>query len=115
MSEIQQQIVGDVPPPDEHAHDDVSKHIRGYLKIGGILLFGTLLTVALSYVDFGSMKANVAIAMLVATVKATLVGLVFMHLASERKIIYRVLIFTAIFVMGLFWLTYLHWYDPVVH
>jgi caa(3)-type oxidase subunit IV len=115
MDETQHQIAGDVPPPDEHAAHDVSKHIRGYLKIGGILLFGTMLTVALSYVNFGSMKANVAIAMFVATVKATLVGLVFMHLSSERKLIYRVLLFTAFFVLGLFWLTYLHWYDPVVH
>ena len=115
MSETQQQIAGDVPPPDEHAHDDVSKHIRGYLKIGAILLIGTIITVALSYVDFGSMKANVAIAMTVATVKATLVALVFMHLSSERKLIYRVLVFTGIFVFALFWLTYLHWYDPVVH
>ena len=115
MDQTQPQIVGDVPPPDEHAHADVSKHIRGYLKIGGILLFGTMLTVALSYVNFGSMKANMAIAMLVATVKATLVALVFMHLSSERKLIYRILLFTAFFVLGLFWLTYLHWYDPVVH
>jgi caa(3)-type oxidase subunit IV len=115
MDETHEQLAGEIAPPHEHAAHDVSKHIRGYLKIGAILLFGTLLTVALSYVNFGSMKANVAIAMLVATVKATLVALVFMHLSSERKLIYRILLFTAFFVLGLFWLTYLHWYDPVVH
>jgi hypothetical protein len=26
-----------------------------------------------------------------------------------------VLVFTGIFVFALFWLTYLAWYDPVVH
>ncbi len=113
MDETHQHGAGEVAAHDGTAHD-VSKHVRGYLIIGGILLFGTLLTVALSYVNFGSMKANVAIAMLVATVKASLVALVFMHLSSEKKLIYRILIFTGFFVFAMFWLTYLHWYDPVV-
>ena len=78
-------------------------------------LFSPALTVALSYVHFGSQKANVAVAMLVATFKAGLVAYIFMHLSAEKKLIYRILIFTAIFVFGLFWLTYLAWYDPVVH
>ncbi len=55
-----------------------------------------------------------AIGMLVATFKAGLVAAIFMHLSSERKLIYRVLIFTVFFVFALFWLTYLHWYDPVI-
>jgi len=51
--------------------------------------------------------------MLVATFKAGLVAAIFMHLASEKKMIYRILIFTVYFVLGLFWLTYLTWYDPI--
>jgi caa(3)-type oxidase subunit IV len=65
--------------------------------------------------DFGSQKANVAVAMVLATFKAGLVAYIFMHLSAEKKLIYRVLIFTGIFVLGLFWLTYLAWYDPVIH
>ena len=99
----------------EHYAHDVSKHVRGYLVVGGTLLFFTALTVFLSYVNFGSQKANVAVAMVVATFKAGLVAYIFMHLSAEKKLIYRILIFTAIFVFGLFWLTYLAWYDPVVH
>ncbi len=83
--------------------------------VGGTLIFCTALTVFLSYVDFGSQKANVAVAMVLAAFKAGLVAYIFMHLSAEKKLIYRVLIFTAIFVFGLFWLTYLAWYDPVVH
>jgi caa(3)-type oxidase subunit IV len=98
----------------EHYAHDVSKHVRGYLMVGGTLLFFTALTVFLSYVNFGSQKANVAVAMVVATFKAGLVAYIFMHLSAEKKLIYRILIFTAIFVFGLFWLTYLAWYDPVV-
>jgi caa(3)-type oxidase subunit IV len=99
----------------EHYAHDVSKHVRGYLIVGGTLLFFTALTVFLSYVNFGSQKANVAVALVVATLKAGLVAYIFMHLSAEKKLIYRILIFTAIFVFGLFWLIYLAWYDPVVH
>ena len=98
---------------DEHAAHDVSKHIRAYLMVGGTLLLFTAITVALSYVNFGTQKANVAVAMLVATFKAGLVAAIFMHLSSEKRMIYRILIFTGAFVLGLFWLTYLAWYDPI--
>src|SRR6266702_1778178 len=98
---------------DEHAAHDVSKHIRGYLMVGVTLLVFTGITVALSYVNFGTPKANIAVALLVATFKAGLVAAIFMHLAAEKRLIYRVLIFTGFFVLGLFWLTYLAWYDPV--
>ena len=65
--------------------------------------------------NFGSQKANVAVAMLLAAFKAGLVAYIFMHLSAEKKLIYRVLVFTGIFVFALFWLTYLAWYDPIVH
>ena len=97
----------------DHHDEDVSKHVKKYLAVGGLLLLFTLITVFLSYVDFGSHKANMAVGMLVATFKAGLVAVIFMHLNHERKLIYRVLIFTVFFVFALFWLTYLHWYDPV--
>jgi cytochrome c oxidase subunit 4 len=99
---------------DDHVAHNVSKHIRAYLMVGGTLILFTALTVFLSYVNFGTMKANVAVAMLVATFKAGLVAAIFMHLSNEKKLIYRILVFTAFFVLGLFFLTYLAWYDPVV-
>jgi cytochrome c oxidase subunit 4 len=98
---------------DEHGAHDVAKHIRGYLMVGGTLLLFTAITVFLSYVNFGTQKANVAIALLVATFKAGLVAAIFMHLSSEKRMIYRILIFAFFFVLGLFWLTYLAWYDPI--
>jgi caa(3)-type oxidase subunit IV len=105
--------------PSEHeteayAHD-VSKHVKTYVFIGLALLGCTALTVGLSYVDFGSRKGNIAVAMLLAAFKAGMVGWVFMHLAAEKKTIYRILLFTTLFVLGLFWLTYLAWYNPIVH
>src|SRR4029434_152165 len=100
---------------EEYAHG-VQKHVRAYLMVGALLLTFTAVTVALSYVDFGTRKANIGIAMLVATLKAGAVAAVFMHLAAEKRLIYRILIFTGFFVLGLFWLTFLAWYDyPIFH
>jgi cytochrome c oxidase subunit 4 len=98
---------------DDHVAHNVSKHIRAYVLVGLTLLTFTGITVGLSYINFGTMKANVAIAMLVATFKAGLVAAIFMHLSNEKRMIYRILMFTAFFVLGLFFLTYLAWYDPV--
>ena len=107
-------------PEDAAAHPrrtisdhDVSKHVKKYLMVGGLLLLFTVITVFLSYVNFGSHKANMAVGMLVATFKAGLVAAIFMHLSAEKRLIYRVLIFTGFFVLALFWLTYLAWYDPI--
>jgi caa(3)-type oxidase subunit IV len=100
---------------EEYAHN-VQKHVMRYVAVGIALLVFTGITVALSYVDFGTRKANIGIAMLVATLKAGLVAAIFMHLAAEKRLIYRILIFTGFFVLGLFWLILLAWYDyPVFH
>jgi cytochrome c oxidase subunit 4 len=108
---------GDVAPPNTHgAHDDaahVQAHVLKYLKIGLILILCTGLTVGLAYVNFGSRHNNFIIAMIVATFKVTLVGAYFMHLKEERITIWRFLIFTAFFVLGLFFLTFLHEQDPI--
>ncbi len=122
MNEIEQPLATEpgIPVPadhrdeEHHGHDhDVSKHVKKYLLVGAALLAFTALTVFLSYVDFGSHKANMAVGMVVATIKAGLVAAIFMHLNAERQLIYRILIFTGFFVIALFWLTYLAWYDPI--
>ena len=98
------------------AHDDahdVSKHVRGYLIVGALLLVFTLITVGLSYVDFGSHSANVIVAMIVATFKAGMVAAIFMHLKGEKWTIWKFLLFTAFFCAGLFFLTLLHYADPI--
>ncbi|OUU24530.1 MAG: hypothetical protein CBC13_03285 [Planctomycetia bacterium TMED53] len=61
------------------------------LTILTLLLFLTWLTVAVSYVDMGDF--NIIVAMGVATIKATLVGLYFMHLRWDKP-------FNAIILVG---------------
>ncbi len=88
-----------------HDAHDISSHIRTYMIIGGTLVVMTFITVALSFVDFSLWfgdSANMIIGMAVATFKASLVGLIFMHLNGERPLIYKVLAFTTVFAIVLF-------------
>jgi len=87
------------------SHDDVAHHVRRYLFVFYALLFGTLITVAASYIPFGHRALNIGVALAIATAKGFLVAGYFMHLVSERKMIYGVLAFTAFFFVGLMALT----------
>jgi cytochrome c oxidase subunit IV len=95
-------------PAAGQAHDDFAHHVRGYLYIFYALLFGTVITVAASYIPFGNRAMNVGVALVIACCKATLVAGYFMHLISERRlnqIIYGILAFTVFFFIGLMFLT----------
>jgi cytochrome c oxidase subunit IV len=89
--------------PQVHAgHADHDKNApKLYLGILIILLILTCITVAASYVQFGSGMANVAIALTIATIKATLVALFFMHLLHDRPM-NSVIIVMAFAFLGLF-------------
>jgi len=101
--------VHDVP---ENAAE-IASHAKEYLKVGAALLVLTGVTVGLSYVDFGSRDLNIVVGMIVATIKAGLVAAIFMHLKGEKITIWRFLVMTVIFAIGLFFLTYLAHSDPV--
>lgn len=90
-----------------HAHspEEVARHVKVYLLVFGALLVGTIVTVGLNYLHFDSKVLTIAIALLVATIKASLVACYFMHLISEKKMIYLILGFTAFFFVGLMALT----------
>ena len=60
----------------------------------------TIITVAISYLDL-AVPIAVTVALLVAIVKGSLVACYFMHLISEKKLIYAVLVVTAAFFVAL--------------
>ena len=88
-----------------HEAHDAGAHVRTYLIIGAALIVGTILTVWASYINFGSRSINIAVALVIATVKASLVAGFFMHLISERRAIYLILASTAFFFVSLMFLT----------
>ena len=63
----------------------------------------TAITVGISYMRVNFVLA-LTLALLVATIKGTLVACYFMHLLSERKLIYAVLLMTAGFFLVLLFL-----------
>lgn len=90
----------------DHAHgDSFFSHVKRYLIVFFALLIGTAFTVWASYIHFGSRAINITVALVIACVKAFLVAGFFMHLISERKMIYAVMAFTAFFFAGLMALT----------
>lgn len=94
--------------------EEIKKSVRKILWIGGILAVCTVLTVWLSTVELATHGQNIIVGMILATIKATLVALIFMHLNHEAKLIYKFLAFTLVFVTALFLLFYWSSLDPLV-
>lgn len=73
------------------SHNEHGAHALGHVLpvrvlagVFGALLVLTVVTVLAAQVDFGSKEVNLAIAMLIATIKASLVILYFMHIRYDR-------------------------------
>ncbi len=76
--------------------EDHQKHVRAFKMVLIALLVGTVVTVAASYLPVGHV-GHVLVALLIATVKASLVALIFMHLKAERMFLYSILVLSAAF------------------
>lgn len=79
----------------------IKNETRTYLLVFAALAVLTVITVAVSYLELNTTQA-VAVALVIASVKGSLVAAFFMHLISEEKFIYAVLILTLIFFVALF-------------
>jgi len=84
-----------------HGAHDIKAHVRTYFMIFGALLVLTVVTVAVSYLHLQHTEA-VIVALIIATLKASLVAMFFMHLKGERRMIYWALYLTAAFFVLLF-------------
>jgi cytochrome c oxidase subunit IV len=83
----------------DHAAD-IDRHVRVYITVFVALMVLTIVTVAVSRVHL-SVPLAVTVALMVATIKGSLVACYFMHLISEKKLIYAVLVLTAVFFVAL--------------
>jgi cytochrome c oxidase subunit 4 len=79
----------------DHAAD-IDRHVRTYILVFASLLVLTGVTVGIYYLHLSPGPA-IALALLVATVKGSLVACFFMHLISEKKLIFWVLLLTVAF------------------
>ena len=83
----------------DHAAD-IDRHVKIYISVFVALMVLTVITVAISYLHL-SVPVAVTVALLVASVKGSLVACYFMHLISEKKLIYAVLLLTVVFFAAL--------------
>src|SRR5215207_10932026 len=83
----------------DHAAD-IDKHVRVYITVFVSLMVLTIVTVAISRVHLPVPMA-VTLALIVATIKGSLVACYFMHLISEKKLIIAVLLLTIGFFVPL--------------
>jgi cytochrome c oxidase subunit 4 len=79
---------------------DIDKHVRIYITVFVALMVLTIVTVTVSRFHL-PVPIAVTIALIVATIKGSLVACYFMHLISEKKLIYAVLGLTAAFFLVL--------------
>jgi cytochrome c oxidase subunit 4 len=89
----------DVDAPGDHAAD-IDRHVRVYITVFVALMVLTIVTVAISRIHLPVPMA-VGLALIVATIKGSLVACYFMHLISEKKLIIAVLVLTIAFFVPL--------------
>lgn len=89
---------------------DIKKHVRIYITVFISLAILTGVTVGASYIHM-NVEMTVTVALFIASLKAGLVASYFMHLISEKKLIYSVLILTAVFFIAMMFLVLLAYYD----
>jgi cytochrome c oxidase subunit 4 len=83
----------------DHAAD-LKKHVRAYILVFVTLMALTLITVAVSTLHLPVHQA-IAVALVIATIKGSLVACYFMHLISEKKLILWVMLLTIVFFLVL--------------
>lgn len=95
-----------------HSAEDIRRETRVYLVVFVSLAVLTLVTVGVSYLELSTGMA-IALALAIASVKGFLVAGYFMHLLSEKKLIYLVLAFTVFFFIVLLWGPWQESYDTL--
>ena len=95
------------------------KEAKKYLFVGGVLFFFTIVTVCIAtlpFLDFGERGFDgfdLFVGLLIASIKASFVATIFMHLNHEKKLIYWTIIASISCALSLFLITALAYSDPV--
>ncbi len=76
------------------------KTVKMYIAIGASLFVFTAITVAVNQVHL-AIPAAITVALIIASIKGSMVASVFMHLSHERKWIYGALLLTVLFFLVL--------------
>lgn len=91
--------------------EEIRKHLKTYYIVFGSLAVLTCLTVAVGFLHL-PIAAAVAVAMAIALLKGSLVVTFFMHLVSERGMIFWILAICVLFFFVLLLVPSLTVYEP---
>ena len=87
------------------SHDNIKDHVKVYWFVFIALLILTVLTVGVSYFEFGGIVwLAIGVGLAIAFFKGYLVAANFMHLNNEKSTIYWTLIMTVVFFIVLFFM-----------
>src|SRR5438477_6721564 len=78
----------------------IKKSVRQYMMIGAALFVFTAITVAVNQVHL-AVPLAITVALIIATMKGSMVAGIFMHLSHEKKWIYGALLLTVVFFIVL--------------
>jgi cytochrome c oxidase subunit 4 len=76
-----------------------SSPLKMYFSVWAALLVGTFITYKAAYIELG--RFNAAVALIIATVKALLVALFFMHLKGASEKLLKMVVISTIFFLFL--------------
>ena len=96
----------------DHSSHDIDRQVKTYIVIFITLMALTFVTVAISRIHL-PVPLAVTLALIVASIKGGLVASYFMHLISERKLIYWVLGFTVSCFIAVLLLPLWSHFDPI--
>ena len=75
--------------------ESVKKSVRTYMMVGAALFVFTAITVAVNQIHL-AVPLAITVALIIATMKGSMVAAVFMHLSHERMWIYGALVLTVL-------------------
>ena len=82
----------------DHAMPDHSKSpLKMYFSVWDALLLGTFITYKVAYIDLG--RFNAAVALTIATIKALLVALFFMHIKGAHEKLLKLVVISTLFFL----------------
>ena len=79
---------------------EVKQTIRKYMMVGAALFVGTVITVLANRVHL-VVPLAITVALIIASIKGSMVAAVFMHLSHEKQWIYGALLLTVVFFVFL--------------
>lgn len=82
-------------------HAELQSHKKACMTVFWSLMVLTVVTVLAAYIPGMPRPAAITLALLIASTKGTLVALYFMHLVSEKSLIYWTMGMTGLFFVAL--------------